>query len=76
MVKLRSVGKAILIAGLAIVFLGVFIAGASFASPHAGLGALIGLVMGIAVIVYFGLPITVVGLVIYLIGRWREREKS
>ena len=75
MVRLRTVGRILIIVGLAIILLGGFIFIFSLLYSR-GLAALLGLATGLMIAVYYGVPIAVIGLIIYFIGRWRESHSE
>ena len=63
----------ILAVGLILILLGALLFISSLLNPRAGLGTLLGAALGLASIIYYGIPIIIVGLIIYVIGRLREK---
>ena len=71
---LKTIGKVILVIGLAVSAFGGFLCGSSLMNPQAGLGALAGFLVGLMLIIYIGIPAMFLGLVVYLVGRWLAKR--
>ena len=74
MVRLKTIGKIILVIGIIIVLLGILTALTCLMIPSKGLGSLIATAFFIMLTIYLAPPVIIIGLLIYLIGRFREKN--
>jgi len=67
LIKLKTIGKILMGIGLAIIFFGGFIMVAAILNQQAGFSVIVALAAGFMLIVFIGLPVSIIGLIIYLV---------
>ena len=74
MVRLNTIRKIILVIGIIAVLLGILTALTCLIILSMGLSSLIATAFFMMLTIYLAPPVIIIGLLIYLIGRFRERK--
>ena len=75
MSRIKTFGKVLMVVGVLMMLLGVVLGVSAMLNPK-GLVSLAVLVVAYIMTLYLGFPLFVIGLIAYLIGRWRSRRPS